>query len=133
MSEIIDLSYLIKNMKPTMLEGEYVFCEINKNGYDVFELDPVSVLSIGNNYTLIIPKQKAVERKIEFKTIFNMLSLSVKDNNEDGEFIAVIAGVFADQCIPAKFISAIGTHYLFVPTNKTKEAMQLLFDLTTDF
>lgn len=133
MSETLDLTYLIKNMNPNLMEGEYVFCKVNIDSKKIQELDPVSTFRIGKEYLVVLSKQNADKNRFGYDESYNMVSLKISSKNSEAEFLAVISGVFADQGIPSKVFSGIDTCFLFIPVEKIKDALQLLHDLTVDF
>jgi hypothetical protein len=133
MSETLDLTYLIKNMNPTLMEGEYVFCKVNTDSKKVHELEPVSTFKNGKEYIVIITKENADKNKFGYSDIYKMVSLEIQSNKSEAEFLAVITGVFADQGILSKLFTLLDVCYLFVPVEKIKDAQQLLHDLTVDF
>ena len=133
MSDTMDLTYLIRNMNPVLLDGEFIFCKVNIDSKKIHELEPISSIKTGKEYSIIIDKLKADKNRFGYNKIYKMVSLKLPSNHSEAEFMAVITGVFADQGIPSKVISCEEECYLFISTETIEDAVQLLHDLTVDF
>jgi hypothetical protein len=134
MSDIIDLSYLIKNMNPALKNGEFVFCNIDTDIKNILESSPLLILKTVKGYSALVSRQSADKYDYDYENVFSLITLCLPEHESEAEFLAVITGVFADQGIPVKLFSGFNNSCgLLVPVFKTDDAMQLLNDLTTDF
>ena len=114
-------------MQPILCSREYVFCSINKqNDYSYSHLDPIGSFKEKEGLTVILEREKADRADLPYTSIFSMITLAVHSSLEAVGFLAAITNKLAEHNISVNPVSAYYHDHLFVPSDRAKEAMNLL-------
>ena len=126
MSGISNLDTLLQNMSPKRREGEYVF--LTFEGKAPAALQEKAMLSFHEEegQTLIVSKALADEHKQNYEAVWGLITLNVHSDLEAVGFLAAISQKLAAAGISMNCISAYYHDHLFVPVEKTGEAMDIL-------
>jgi hypothetical protein len=122
-----DLNKLIKNMSPELSENEYVFCTINQD-VDI-KFMPKMIFREKEGTTLILEKKQADEYNLEYASVWKLITLNVNSDLEAVGFLAKITEVLANEEISVNAVSAYYHDHLFVPTDKSEQALEALTNL----
>ncbi|MFH1326840.1 MAG: ACT domain-containing protein [archaeon] len=121
---IKDLNELIKNMNPELVEKGFVFCTINKS-IDM-KIAPKMVFREKEGATLILKQDQAEGYNLKYNGIWDMITLNVNSDLEAVGFLAKITKALAKEGISVNAVSAYYHDHLFVPSDKSKKALEIL-------
>ncbi|MBY8996669.1 MAG: ACT domain-containing protein [Candidatus Thorarchaeota archaeon] len=129
MSGESDLKSLLRDMKPEIIPGEYVFCSIQENQLGALE-NPLLVFRESEGSTVIVTKVVAEDNELDFNSSWGLVTLSIHSDLEAVGFLAAITGHLAEAGISVNAVSAFYHDHLFVPFERVDEVVSLLLDLT---
>lgn len=127
------LEVLLKSMQPVLRDGEYVFCTVNQKLEDLIQLDPVSFFQEDEGITLILLRTSADRVALSYNSSFRMITLSVHSSLEAVGFMAAITTKLSEHNISVNPISAYYHDHLFVLTNQSSRAIELLREFHSTF
>ena len=131
MKEIKNLNEILKNINPVLSDKEYIFALLkNKNREEVTLLDPFSITYEQEGISVIIEKQTAEINEINFETVYNKITLQVFSSLDAVGLTATVSSALAEKNIPANVVAAYNHDYIFVPSSKASQAMQVLNSLS---
>ena len=124
---VTDLEILLRKMKPTLVDGEYVFCTLPGAAYgEGAELEPIASFVETEGLTLVVPRPNAAAAGLPYDGVFRLISLSVWSDLQAVGLTAAIATALADARISANVIAAYHHDHVFVPADRAEEALSLL-------
>lgn len=132
MTTLDDLSQLLSNMQPYLVEGEFVFCSLTPAEFDKLSNHAIAMFRESEGISAILPKQIAKGEGLECDFVARMIGLGVYSDLDAVGFIGAIAGRLAQAGISLNPISAHYHDYLFVPEERAQEAMDVLEELARD-
>jgi uncharacterized protein len=121
---INNLDELLKSMNPELSKDKFVFCTTNKD-LDL-KLIPKMIFHEKEGETFIIRKEEADRYKLEYNGIWSMITLTVHSDLNAVGFLAKITEKLAKHGISVNPVSAYYHDHLFVPFDKSKEAIKVL-------
>lgn len=124
-----NLRTLLRQMKPEMRDGIFVFCTLPDDKNIPAELAPVLVFREREGTALIVRREEAERADLPHQFASRMITLSVHSSLEAVGFLAVITARLADAGISVNAVSAFHHDHLFVPEHRASEALRLLQDL----
>ena len=120
---------IFEDLDPVLLDKEYVFCTFASSRYgDYSNLEPLASFSEKEGLTLVLLKETAQLNSLNFEGIFRCISLSLISNLTSVGLTAKISKLLADNDISANIYAGYFHDHIFVPCNKSKEALKLLCD-----
>lgn len=129
MSGETDLSELLKNMKPELNAGEYVYC-LADSKEQVVALDPLCYFLEKEGVTMILPKEKADAMSIPYATTCAWITLTVHSSLEAVGLTAAVSKALTEANISCNMVAAFYHDHIFVPIADAPRAMDALFALT---
>ena len=129
MSGETDLSELLKNMKPELNAGEYVYC-LADSKEQVVTLDPLCYFLEKEGVTMILPKEKADAMSIPYATTCAWITLTVHSSLEAVGLTAAVSKALTEANISCNIVAAFYHDHIFVPIADAPRAMDALFALT---
>jgi len=124
-----NLEKLLRNMKPVVVPGEYVFCTIKESQLEGIE-NPLMVFREKEGPTVIITKAVAEHNGFPVESTWGLVSLSVHSDLEAIGFLAAITNHLAKAGISVNAVSAFYHDHLFVPYGRENEVVSLLSKLS---
>ncbi len=125
-----NLSHLLKDLKPVLNEGEYLFISI-KGGYDeIQKLEPVCVFTEAEGLSLVIAKSTAEQYNFPTGELFSWITLSVYSSLSAVGLTAAVSNALAAAGISANVIAACHHDPIFVPSSRAEDALQVLQSLS---
>ena len=107
--------------------GDYVFCTVVGGKYgDYADTAPISTFNETEGLTLVITEAKAIEHKLSYDGVFSCLTLQVNSSLAAVGLTAAVANALKDSGISANVIAAYHHDHVFVPKEKTIEALAAL-------
>ena len=129
MSGETDLSELLKNMKPELNAGEYVYC-LADSKEQVVALNPLCYFLEEEGVTMILPKEKADAMNIPYATTYAWITLTVHSSLEAVGLTAAVSKALTEANISCNIVAAFYHDHIFVPIADAPRAMDALFALT---
>lgn len=124
----LDLKKLLLNMTPRLNGGEYVFVSIADPDEDMIQ-NSVASIKEKEGVTLIVSKEFAVRRNLNFEKLFSWISLEIHSSLEAVGLTATFSKALADNEISCNVISGYYHDHIFVPTEDSNRALLVLQSL----
>ena len=125
MSGELNLATLLKNMKPVLNSGEYVFCTLSNT--EKIDLNKVlGSFKEKEGTTLIITKEYADLMGFSYTSIMSWISLEVHSSLEAVGLTAAFSKVLADANISCNVVAGYYHDHIFVLKQDAQKAIDLL-------
>jgi uncharacterized protein len=124
-----NLSLLLKNMRPLLQEGDYVFCKLP----DLSTIPIADVLMIfkeQEGITLIVKKEIADRLQVPYSYTAAWITLTVHSSLEAVGLTAAFAKPLSDANISCNVVAAFYHDHIFVAKADAKKAMEVLNSLS---
>jgi hypothetical protein len=120
-----DLSFLIKDLKPSLHVGEYVFCQITSS--TTISIDnAVMLFKEAEGVTVICLKQYADKMQWPYTLICAWITLTVHSDLSAVGLTAAFSRALSDEHISCNVVAAYHHDHIFVPFHDADRAMQIL-------
>jgi len=134
MTAIIDLSTLLKSMRPVADQHDYAFCTVESSDCcDYAKLSPFACIREDEGLTLVVKKSAADRAGLPVNSIFRRITLSVHSSLDAVGLTAAVATRLTEANISANVIAAFYHDHIFVPSEKFDIAMEALRELEKKF
>ena len=120
-----DLNKLIREMKPELNAGEYVFSLTNSREHDM-ATDAICLFQEKEGITLILPKQIADQAQFSYTGTYAWITLMVHSSLEAVGLTAVVSEALSEADISCNIVAAYYHDHLFVPSRDAEKAMNVL-------
>lgn len=124
-----DIGILLKSMKPSLHEGEYVFCSVNENISIDFD-KIIGSFREEEGITVVVEKQLADEMNLAYSFVSSWITLTVHSSLEAVGLTAAFSTALSDAGISCNVIAAFYHDHIFVPVKDKLSAMELLTRLS---
>ena len=125
-----NLEKLLASMSPTLMDGEYVFCTFDNARYgEHAELEPIAAFTETEGLTLVIPKSKADEHRLNYQLVFRGITLNVHSSLDAVGLTAAISSKLAEHGISANVIAGYFHDHIFVQKEHAEKAIAALNEL----
>jgi uncharacterized protein len=121
-----DLAALLRDMKPEMRRGIFVFCTIAEHEKLPAGIKPLLIFREAEGTTLVIPRDEAERIGLSHQFPSRLITLTVHSSLEAVGLLAAITARFASAGISVNAVSAFYHDHLFVPEHRADEALALL-------
>lgn len=125
----MDLSKLLKDMKPELNDGEYVYCLAASHG-EMLSLEPLCSFHEKEGWTMILPREKADSMSLAYTTICAWITLTVHSALEAVGLTAAVSKALTEANISCNVVAAFYHDHLFVPMQDANRAMDALNKLS---
>lgn len=122
----LDLAALLRDMKPEMHDGVFVFCTIANDAEIPAAVTPQLAFREPEGTTLVIPREEAERLKLPHQFPSRLITLTVHSSLDAVGFLAAITARLAAAAISVNAVSAFYHDHLFVPEQRAEEALSLL-------
>jgi hypothetical protein len=122
----LDLAALLRDMKPEMADGIFVFCMIANDAEIPAAVKPMLTFREAEGTTLVIPREEAERFGLPHQFPSRLITLTVHSSLDAVGFLAAIAARLAAAGISVNAVSAFYHDHLFVPEQRADEAFALL-------
>lgn len=129
MSGETNLQKLLKEMKPKLNPGEYVYCIVESKSHAA-QLDPLCIFAEEENVTVILPKDKADAMSLPYSTSFAWITLTIHSSLEAVGLTSAVAKALTKANISCNVVAAYYHDHIFIPINDATRAMDVLQALT---
>ncbi len=130
MSGTTDLDVLLKEMKPHLHEGQYVFCTVTEA--DI--IDHPSVICWfreEEGTTLVLAKEEADKRRLAYDYVAAWITLEVHSSLAAVGLTAAVSTALAEHNVSCNVIAAYYHDHLFVVAAQADHAMDVLRELSS--
>lgn len=125
-----DLTLLLKNMKPLLNEGEYVFCTVVDSSL-VAANKLILLFKEPEGYTVIIRKETADALQLSYSFVAGWITLTVHSSLEAVGLTAAFSAALAAEGISCNVVAAFYHDHIFIDKTDTEKAMAILHRLAT--
>jgi len=124
-----NLDILLKTMRPTIIEGDYVFSSL-PNGMNIQDLNIISYFRESEGISVVVRKADADRLNLKYDFIVSWITLSVHSSLEAVGLTAAVAKALADARISCNVIAAYYHDHIFVNKNDCEQAVEILENLS---
>ena len=122
-----DLSNLLNNLQPNLLNEDYVFITLEDYSFDFFNLlHPIATFKEEEGLTLVISEERAKRENFKYNSVFKCISLGAHSSLNSVGLIATISTLLTEKGISCNVFSGYFHDHLFVQKSLSKEALELL-------
>lgn len=129
MSGSRDIDFLLENMSPEIIPGEYVLSTVNKETLKKLSVSPILTFREKEATTVVVTKDVADIHSLSYENTWGLITLSVHSNLSAIGFLAEVTRVLAKAGLSVNVVSAYYHDHLFVPYNRTSEALSVLLEV----
>lgn len=127
------LQELIKNLSPDLDPTPYVYCTVAHAKYGQLErLKPIVSIAELEGLTLVIPLDQAKEENLDYYRVFQRITLKGHSSLEALGLTSVVTSLLAERGITTNVIAGFYHDHMFVPSDRSDEAMQALKELASN-
>ena len=131
MTGITDLDVLLREMRPDLRSGEYVYCTIAANGsVDWRALSPLATFREDEGVTLILERAAADKAGLSYGPVMRCITLTVHSALEAVGLTAAVAVALTRHGISANVVAAYHHDHIFVPAQDAERALAALAEAT---
>jgi uncharacterized protein len=127
----LNLATLLRDMKPEMHEGIFVFCTIAHSAEIPAAITPLLTFREQEGTTLVLPREEAERLGLRHQFPSRLITLTVHSSLEAVGFLAAITARLARAGISVNAVSAFYHDHLFVPEHRADEAFTLLQNISS--
>ena len=126
-----ELGHLLKNMKPTLNEGDYVFCT-RKNMNEVDFNNVIMVFREQEGITFILKQEEADRLQFEYSFMAKWITLTVHSSLAAVGLTASFSKALAQENISCNVVAGYFHDHIFVDKKDAQKALAVLNNLSTD-
>lgn len=130
MSGETDLQRLLSEMKPILLEGDYVYCTVGGDAPSWLALEPIGTFREAEGLTLILERSKADAAGLPHGPVLRLITLSVHSALDAVGLTAAVSAALTRAGISANVVAAYYHDHIFVPAADAKRALEALQELS---
>ena len=124
------LQNLIKQLAPRIDPIFYVYCTVPRARYGELEkLKPIVSITELEGLTLVIPLEQAKAEGLKYYRIFRRITLEGHSSLEALGLTSVVTSLLAERGITTNVIAGFYHDHMFVPSDRSDEAMEALKEL----
>lgn len=124
-----ELAKLLKDMKPELHPGEYVYC-LAPSWEIATQLKPIGIFHETEGLTVILPIRSAEEASLPYSTVCAWITLTVHSSLAAVGLTAAVSKALTEANISCNVVAAYYHDHIFVPIKDGERALQVLNDLT---
>jgi len=132
MSNIKDLTELVRNMAPILNEGEFVFTQVDNlslvdRKVTIFEFKE------SEGTTIVIDRYKADELGLSYEYIASWITLTVNSSLEAVGLTAAFSTELSNHDISCNVVAGYSHDHIFVSKSNAKKAIKVLQELSKNY
>jgi hypothetical protein len=125
-----DLDALLRDMKPEMRPGIFVFCTIATAEVVPAALSPLLIFREQEGTTIVLLREEAEAAGLRYAFPSRLITLAVHSTLDAVGFLAAITARLAEAGISVNAVSAFHHDHLFVPADQADDAMAVLREMS---
>lgn len=125
-----NLAVLLRDIKPEMREGIFVFCTIAEGAEISAAIQPLFTFREHEGTTLVLRREEADSAGLSYQFASRLITLTVHSSLDGVGFLAAVTTRLADAGIAVNAVSAFYHDHLFVPESRAEEAFGLLQNMS---
>ncbi len=129
MSAEDDLKTLLREMKPELQDGTFVFCSIPRGNTLPAAIEPLLIFGEREGTTVVIRRGEAERLGLPYEFPSRLITLTVHSSLDAVGFLAAITARLAEAGISVNPVSAYYHDHLFVPEHRAAKALRLLLTM----
>lgn len=126
MTAITDLDLLLRDMRPDLRLGEYVYCTMPDEGAGWLSLSPLGFFREDEGLTLILERTVADKAGLAYGPVMRCITLTVHSALEAVGLTAAVAAALTRHGISANVVAAYHHDHIFVPVKDAERALDAL-------
>jgi hypothetical protein len=126
MTGITDLGTLLREMRPDLRPGEYVYCSVPAQETEWWSLEPIGFFREDEGLTLIVEKTAADKAGLAYGPVMRCITLTVHSALEAVGLTAAVAVALTRHGISANVVAAYHHDHIFVPAKDAERALAAL-------
>jgi hypothetical protein len=126
----LNLAVLLRDIKPEMHEGTFVFCTIAQGAEISATLHPLLTFREQEGTTLVLRHEDADDAGLSYRFASRLITLTVHSSLDGVGLLAAVTARLADAGIAVNAVSAFYHDHLFVPEHRAEEAFGLLQNMS---
>lgn len=130
MSGITDLETLLREMRPDLRPGDYVYCNAPEEDASWLSLKPLGFFREEEGITLILDKADADKAGLAYGPVMRCITLTVHSALEAVGLTAAVAVALTRHGISANVVAAYHHDHIFVPADDAERALAALAEAT---
>ena len=100
-----NLSNLLNNLQPNLLNEDYVFITLEDYSFDFFNLlHPIATFKEEEGLTLVISEERAKRENFKYNSVFKCISLGAHSSLNSVGLIATISTLLSEKGISLSLI-----------------------------
>jgi hypothetical protein len=127
---VVELDTLLNTLSPKLQDGEFVFCAVPGSISAYGHLEALAAIREPEGVTLILPVVDAVRENFRFDHTFRQITLTIHSSLQAVGLTAAVSGKLAAKGIPANVVAGFYHDHIFVPSEKAREAVDVLRELS---
>jgi len=131
MSANENLSDLLQHLEPSILDDDFVFCNLGHELKQSLHLNPIACFHENEGWTVVTNMKTALANNLVYESTFRCITLNVESSLNAVGLTAAVAQALADKHISANVIAAYYHDHIFVPSNRAEDALKVLEELSS--
>jgi hypothetical protein len=125
-----DLAFLLGNMTPEIVPGEYVFIALDEETLKILSESALLIFREHEAITAVLRKEIADSHSLSYENTWGLITLSVHSGLTAIGFLSEVTRVLSKAHLSVNVVSAYYHDHLFVPYDKTREALSILTEFS---
>lgn len=126
------LQDLIRQLSPKLDPDSYVYCTVAHAEYgELDKLKPIVSIAELEGLTLVIPLEQARTERLDYYRVFRRITLEGHSSLEALGLTSVVTSLLAERGITTNVIAGFYHDHMFVPDDRTDDAMAALKELAS--
>ena len=130
MTGITDLATLLREMRPDLRPGDYVYCSVPAHETGWPSLEPLGFFREDEGLTLVLEKAAADKAGLAYGPVMRCITLTVHSAHEAVGLTAAVAVALTRHGISANVIAAYHHDHIFVPAKDAERALAALAEVS---
>ncbi|NER12011.1 ACT domain-containing protein [Leptobacterium flavescens] len=127
-----NLSELIRNMKPLLQDGEYIFSTLSQRDH-IPEEHILAMFKEKEGITIVLERSQADLFKIKYESVFSWITLEVHSSLDAVGLTAAFSSALAKKGISCNVMAAYYHDHIFVNTKDKDKAIEVLISLSEEY
>lgn len=126
MTAIRDLDVLLREMRPALREGDYVFCCVAPEEAEAYVASALCLFREEEGVTLILDRAHAERAGLAYGPVMRCITLTVHSALEAVGLTAAVSAALTRHGISANVVAAYHHDHIFVPAEDAERALLAL-------